>query len=419
MAPPRILLSFPGRVGTSGIGTIAWHQATGLARRGVHVHVVCGSVEREMPGVEVVVETMRVAGRKVPYRAVGARRAFVYHDWRVGQLLSRDRRGFDVVHAWPGGVLRTFAAARARQIPALLERPNAHTAYAFEVVAAECERLGMSLDASSPHAFDPLKLAREEREFAAADALLCPSEFVAATHAERGEPDERLLRHRYGYDPVQFSPVRRSGSGASALTITFLGRLEPRKGVHLALEAWREAGIGGQARLILCGGTEPGYDAVLAPLLDQLGIERRGHVPDPAGLLGESDALILPSLEEGSALVTYEARGCGATLLVSDRTGAYARHGHDALVHPAGDVVTLAQHLRDLAGEPELVSALKANSLAGAASLTWDAAADTLLNAYADGTRTVAASGPLALGSVRIAAHRARAGADVVMGDRV
>ena len=383
MTAPRILFSFPGRIGTSGIGTTAWHQATGLARRGADVHVACGSVEREMPGVHVLVETMRVAGRNVPYRAVGVDRAIAHHDRRVARMLVRGRRGFDLVHCWPGGGERTLHAAAARDLPAFLERPNAHTAFAFDAVARECERLGMRLDPSSPHAFDPAKLAREEREFAAARALLCPSDFVAATHAARGEPEIRLLRHRYGYDPRRFSPSVRP-DGSAGLAITFLGRLEPRKGVHLALEAWRRSGLGRAGRLVLCGRMEPGYRAVLEPLLAQPGVEVRAHVADPTGLLRESDALVLPSLEEGSALVTYEARACGAVLLVSDHTGACARHGHDALVHRAGDVAELTRHLRSLVDEPALLRTLRANSLADIGNLTWDAAADALLAAYAE-----------------------------------
>jgi glycosyltransferase involved in cell wall biosynthesis len=386
---PRVLFSFPGRIGTSGIGTTAWHQATGLARRGAEVHLACGSAERDMPGVHVLAETMRVAGRKVPYRAVGVDRATAYHDWRVARALLRGERRFDVVHSWPGAGERTLAAARARGVPGFLERPNAHTAFAFDVVERECQRLGMRLAASSPHAFDAAKLAREEREFAAADALLCPSDFVAATHAQRGAPESRLLRHRYGYDPGQFSPPAGLGD-RSSLVVTFLGRLEPRKGVHLALEAWRRAGLGRDGRLVLCGRMEPGYEAVLAPLLDQPGVELRSHVADPAGLLRDSHALVLPSLEEGSALVTYEARACGAVLLVSDRTGACARDGHDALVHGAGDVEALARHLRTLADQPALLRTLRANSLAGIGELTWDAAADALLAAYAAGRERVA-----------------------------
>lgn len=391
MAAPRVLFSFPGRIGTIGIGTTAWNQVTGLARRGAEVHVTCGSVEREMPGVYVLAETMRLAGRNVPYRAVGVDRATALYDWRIARMLLRGKPGFDVVHAWPGGGERTLAAARARGIPAFLERPNAHTAYAFEVVAAECERLGMHLEAASPHAFDPVKLAREEREFAVADALLCPSDFVAATHAARGEPAHRLLRHRYGYDPCQFGPPAQRPAH-SALAVTFLGRLEPRKGAHLALEAWRRSGVGRDGRLVLCGRIEPGYEAVLAPLLDQPGVELRAHVDDPAGLLRESDALVLPSLEEGSALVTYEARACGGVLLVSDRAGACATDGIDALVHPAGDVDALAQQLRRLADDGDLLSRLRAESLAGIGRLTWDAAAEALLEAYAVGSEQARAA---------------------------
>jgi len=385
MGHPRVLLSFSTRIGTPGIGTTAWHQATGLARAGAEVFVATGSVERTLPGVQVLTETMRVAGRRVPYRVVGQARAAAWHDARVARLVSSG--AFDVVHAWPGGCERTLRAARRAGIPAFLERPNAHTAFAFEVVAAECQRIGMTLAKTSPHFADPVRLAGEEREFAAADALLCPSDFVAATHAARGEPPERLLRHRYGYDPERFAPPTERAD--EPLTVAFVGRLEPRKGVHLALEAWRRAGLHDRARLVLCGALEPGYEAVLAPLLDQPGVELLGHVADPAALMRSADALVLPSLEEGSALVTYEARACGAVLLVSDRTGACARHGHDALVHPAGDVTALAVQLERLTGDRALLETLRRNSLDGAGELTWDAAAGALLDAYAAGTRRI------------------------------
>jgi glycosyltransferase involved in cell wall biosynthesis len=384
MSAPRVLLSFPMRIGVPGIGMTAWYQATGLARQGARVSVVCGSVERPLPGVRVLLETMKAGSLKIPYRCFGSHRAAAFHDRRAARVLARRAGDFDVLHAWPGGCERTFAAARAGGVPSFLERPNAHTGFAFEAVARECERLGIVLDASSPHAFDARKLSREEREFAAADALLCPSDFVAATHARAGEPERRLLRHRYGYDPERFAAPAPGGERRTPV-ISFVGRLEPRKGVHLLLEAWRRAGVGDRAGLVLCGRMEPGYDAVLAPLLDQPGVELRGHVDDPGAVLRESDALALPSLEEGSALVTYEARGCGATLIVSDRAGAHVRNGHDGLVHAAGDVDALARHVRRLVDEPRLRASLRAKSLAGAGDLTWDAAASALLRAYAQG----------------------------------
>jgi D-inositol-3-phosphate glycosyltransferase len=400
--PLRVLISFPTRIGTSGVGTTAWHQATGLARTGAVVSVVCGSVERPMPGVRVLAETMRLGGVKVPYRLFGFERATAHHDRRVARLLGRRHREFDVVHTWPGGAERTLAAARAHGVLAVLERPNAHTAYACEIVARECSRIGMRLDPSSPHAVDARRLAREEREYAAADALLCPSEFVAATHRDLGERDERLLRHRYGYDPERFYPMP-GPRGDRPFTAAFVGRLEPRKGVHLALDAWRRAALSDGARLMLCGEMEPGYDRVLAPLLDQPGVVVHGHTADPRAVMAESDALVLPTLEEGSALVTYEARGCGAVLLVSDHSGAIAEHGRDALVHGAGDVDGLTDHLGRLAGDIDLRETLRAESLRGVGALTWDAAACALLDAYAEGHARLAARSPTPTRSCRAA----------------
>jgi glycosyltransferase involved in cell wall biosynthesis len=380
MPPPRVLLSFSTRLGTTGIGTTAFNQVAGLARRGIDVSVSCGSLERELPGATVALETMRFAGRRIPYRVVGFDRALAYHDRRTARLLERQPGRWDVVHAWPGGAERTLAAARRLGITAVLERPNAHTAFAFEAVAAECRRIGVPIDPSSPHAADPARLAREEREYAAADALLCPSDFVARTHAERGIAPERLVRHRYGYDPERFPPGAHRGD--RPFTAAFVGRVEPRKGLHIALEAWREAGLADHARLRVCGSIDAGYDAVLAPLLADPSVEHLGHHPDPGAVMREADVLVLPSVEEGSALVTYEARGSGCVLVVSDHSGAPCRHEHDALVHPAGDVGTLCGHLASLAGDPQRLARLRAASLEGIGDLTWDAAAGALLDAY-------------------------------------
>ncbi len=346
-----------------------------------------------MPGVEVICETMRLrTGSKIPYRLIGRERAAAFHDRKVTQLLRRQPKAFDVVHAWPAGAEMTLRTARSLGILALLERPNAHTAYAFEVVNAECSRLGMRLTKSSPHAPNPTKLAREQGEFAAADALLCPSGFVASTHADRGEPNERLLRHRYGYDPSCFwADKETQRTGEEPLTVAFVGRLEPRKGVHLALRAWEQAELRRGASLILCGVTEPGYHTVLRPLLDHPGVELLGPVADPGPVMRGVDALVLASLEEGSALVTYEARACGAILLVSDSSGAYARDGEDSLIHTAGDVDALAGHFHRLDTEPDLRRRLREQSLGGVGELTWDAAARELLAAYGAGTAALPA----------------------------
>jgi glycosyltransferase involved in cell wall biosynthesis len=95
-----------------------------------------------------------------------------------------------------------------------------------------------------------------------------------------------------------------------------------------------------------------------------------------------SDVMVLSSIEEGSALVTYDARGAGCVLLVSDSTGAVCEHEKNALVHRTGDVATLASHFSRLHEDRALLARLRAASLETADELTWAAAGRKMLDAY-------------------------------------
>ena len=111
---------------------------------------------------------------------------------------------------------------------------------------------------------------------------------------------------------------------------------------------------------------------------------------DAAGVLQEADALVLPSFEEGSALVTYEAQGCGAIPVVSDAAGAQCEHLVTGMVHPAGDVEMLAQHFSRLIAEPQLVANLRAAVLQQRDKLTWAAAAARLEQCYGEARAALA-----------------------------
>jgi glycosyltransferase involved in cell wall biosynthesis len=378
----RAFYSFPTRLGTPGIGTTAWHQVTGLAEHGVDVTVACATCERQVPDGVRVIETLRVAGLKIPFRALGFMRAVSLHDRRAARVLGRMQGELNLVHCWPLGAERTLGRAAALGLPSLLERPNAHTRFAFRAVEEACSELGIPIDRSSPHYPRPERLEREEREYALAGRLLCPSDFVARSFMAEGVSEERLLRHRYGYDPTRFWP-----DGGPHLdgpfTAGFVGRVEPRKGLHLALRAWLDSGAAERGRFVIAGAIEPAYGQVLEPLMAHPSVEHHGQVSDPAALMRECDVLVLPSLEEGSALVTYEARGSGCVLVVSDRAGAHCTPDVDALVHPAGDLEALTRDVAELAGNRERLATLRAASLAGAPELTWSKAGEVLAGLYA------------------------------------
>jgi glycosyltransferase involved in cell wall biosynthesis len=382
----KVLYSFPLRIGTVGIGMTAWHQVTGLVDQGVNVHLYVGSCEKEIRGLNVLHETLVFSELKLPIRLVGRNQACAWHDRIVAEAIRQIHKNYriDLIHCWPSGSLQTLKTARELGIKTVLERPNTHTRYAFEVVGQECAKLGIKLPRSHSHAFDPYRLQREEEEFKLADKLLCPSEFVAKTFLDRGFKKSKIALHRYGVDLSHFNmPVdNQLESNKRPFSLVFLGSCEPRKGLHYALDAWLTSKACYNGIFYICGKYMRGYRKLLADKLAHPSVKEVGFLNDTSTLLRKCHALVLPTIEEGSALVTYEARACGCVLLVSEAAGAVCEHNKNALVHKPGDVATLREHIDMLASDRNLLSRLRKNSLAGVGELTWEKATESLVQAY-------------------------------------
>ena len=133
---------------------------------------------------------------------------------------------------------------------------------------------------------------------------------------------------------------------------------------------------------IVAGRILPAYEKFLAPMLAHPSVRVVGHRTDVADLMRESDVLLLPSLEEGSALVCNEALGCGCVPLVSDATSGTCADRINSLVHVAGDVDSLSEHISTLFHDTAMLRTLRANGLAGAGAFTWSSAGRRLADIY-------------------------------------
>jgi glycosyltransferase involved in cell wall biosynthesis len=382
-APLRILYSFPDTVGAPGIGVAARHHTEELARLGHEVHLYCTAVAGPAPAVDRVVTTLSVAGARIPHRALGRARAYRYHDRRVALALRRFAGKIDAVHVWPRATLATAAAARRADVPVLREAPNTHTAFAYERVAEETERLGLPAVAGHSHEGSRYALRLEEQEYEAASMIAVLSEYCRRTFLDRGIAPDRLGLHGYGFDPGRFpAPESLDGPRPDGLRVVFVGRCEPRKGLHYALEAWIESGAAERGTFVICGRFYPGYEEVLERRLRHPSVRILGWVDDPGELMRESDVFLFPSIEEGSAFVTYEAQASGCALVVSDATGARCEHMRQGLVHEAGDLETLTEHLRLLDADRDLLQRLRANAVASRPTLSWAYSAGEIAGLY-------------------------------------
>ncbi len=396
----RVLYSFPHRLGAERICYTAWQQVNGLAAAGTQVLAMPGSLERPVDSTVRVRPTLTLGPLRMPYRLLGSRRAFALHDQIVARRLASLGNQIDIVHVWPQGALQTTRVARKLGIPVVLERPNAHTRFAYQAVKDECERIGVALPDNHEHAFNEDILKVEEAEFRAADRLLCPSDFVVKTFVDKGFPLSQLARHIYGYDEKTYHPAEREAQDQQGLTMLFVGVCAVRKGVHVALEAWLASGAQHTGKFLIAGEFLPAYESKLSAMLSHPSVEVLGHRTDVPELMRRSDILVLPSIEEGFGLVCTEAMGSGCVPLVSDACTDLCRHMENSLVHRVRDVASLAEHIKLANENRDLLRSLRKRGLEFAPQITWNAAGQMLLDVYAEtidrhaAIRAVASSNP-------------------------
>ena len=380
----RVLYSFPLRLGADRICYTAWQQVNGLAAAGAEVLVFAASLGRPVPSNVRVAPTLARGSLRVPYKVIGTMRAVALHDRIVARRIQKLAGKIDIIHTWPLGALQTLETAAKLGIPTVLERPNANTRFAMEVVQQECERLGVTLPPDHEHAFNAEKLCIEEEEYSLADRLLCPSEFTAKTFLDKGYAKEKLARHIYGFDERVYYANSERRDPKRGLTMLFVGVCAVRKGVHYALEAWLRSPASKSGTFLIAGEFLPAYQEKLQPMLSHRSVRVLGHRNDVPELMRKSDVLVLPSIEEGFGLVITEAIGSGCVPLASEACTELCDHMKTGLMHRVGDVDTLTQQITMLHEDPVLLERLRTTGLAAAPSFTWTAAGSVLLQVYRD-----------------------------------
>jgi len=297
----------------------------------------------------------------------------------------RAEGGVDVVHAnyWLSGMA-------GHRLKHELGVPLVMTFHTFARVKAE--------------GGDPEPLHRESTELGiwGCTDTVC----VSCSEEERqvrrlhGDPRGRIEIVPPGVDHAFFAPGDQRGA-RTALgwgddpTLLFVGRIQPLKGLDVAVGALAELART-DVRLVVVGGASgasgDGEVGRIMTMARRLGVAERLHMvpPQPHHLLSTyyraADVVVVPSRSESFGLVALEAAACGVPVVASAVGGllTLVDHGRTGFLVPGRDPVDFARDIARLLDEPALAADMGAAGALRARRYTWSFAAARLRRAYAD-----------------------------------
>lgn len=156
---------------------------------------------------------------------------------------------------------------------------------------------------------------------------------------------------------------RQLGISSTKFVIGYIGRVSPSKGVDTLLNAIQCEELANNVELLVVGSIE---DLKVEKAIVEMG-NRIHMVPwtdDVWGYLPAMDLLILPTLREGFPNTVIEAAAAGIPAITTRATGAIDSviEGETGFLIDVGDVEALADRIKSLTNDPDLLFRLGANA---------------------------------------------------------
>jgi glycosyltransferase involved in cell wall biosynthesis len=371
----RSIYSVGVRLGQGGVGTTARHAVNGLWRAGFLSKLIVNSYYR-VPLPRQAVHSMGWVGRAIKKIAFYERSGratdltdAIFDAWAAPQVTA-----CDVFHGWGNMSLRQIRRAHQNGAFTIVERASAHNLTQARLLAEEAQRWNIRQPLTVQRA-----IRRAAAETAETDFITVPSEFAYRSFIENGVAFDKLILIPFGVDVQRFAPP--AELTRQKFHVVFIGLISVQKGVPDLLEAWRLAALP-NAELSLAGVIGPEMPPILARYQDLSNLHLLGYVPDQAALLQTADVFVLPSIQEGSALVTYEAMASGLPVIITKNCGSIARNGQDGFIVPIRDPGTLANRLTAFAREPALRRSMGQAARRHVLDFSWERYGERLVEAY-------------------------------------
>lgn len=260
--------------------------------------------------------------------------------------MARRLERCDVFHCLSGFGLASHSVAKEKYgALTICDRGSTHILKQNELLRQEHARWGLPY-----RDIDRRIVERELMEYEVCDRIFVPSTFVFDSFVEKGIAREKLVKIPYGVDLSLFHPLPKTDD---VFRVLYVGALSLRKGLPYLLDA-------------VCGLDLPRFEVWLigdvfpevVPFLKRytgryryLGVVPRRKL---AQYYSQASVFVLPSIEEGLALVQAQAMACGLPVIATPNTGSedLFTSGIEGYVVPPGDPAAIREKVLHLYEQP-------------------------------------------------------------------
>ena len=372
MKTPAVIYSIATKLGGSGLGLTSYNTVKALLEAGYLKKAVCYKNNSDIESSKL----LALPGN--PAKLLFFLPRHYYKPLRKGFLDFITSRlilqtGCDIFHGWNNQALKSIRAARRIGAKTILECGSTHRYFSEKILNEEYERYGIKN-------VKPPEYSRQSslEEIDLSDFIFLTSEFAQKTFIDAGIGENKLFVMRRGVNLERFKPPERKDKKFKVL---FVGRLSLRKGIQYLLEAWKKLDIK-DAELILVGTVDDNIKPILSEYTNINNIVFKGFLKNPSEIFKESTIFVFPSLEEGSAKVTYEAMAAGLPVITTENSGSVVRNGMDGFIIPIRDSEAIREKISYFYENPEKIEIMSARALENIKQYTWEKYRDNLISAY-------------------------------------
>lgn len=257
----------------------------------------------------------------------------------------------DVFVGLSSSALRSGQTAHRMGAKYVCDRGSTHIRVQNQLLREEHDRWGLPYQD-----IDARTVALEEAEYAEADLITVPSTFNKRSFLQQGVSECKIKVLPYGVNLSRFQPVGKPQAGE--FNVLFVGAMSVRKGVSDLIAAYQKLSHPKKS-LTFVGSSPPAMIETLKKAglwSDQFKV--MGHVPQEKlkEIMSRAHVMVLPSIEEGLALVQAQTMACACPVIATAHTGAedLFEDGVQGFIVPIRKPDALAEKMQALADAPDL-----------------------------------------------------------------